>query len=222
MKFVVLSYPRTGSTVVQRLINTDPNAICVGEKPMVINHLYDFYQSVEDTRFDIPRLFPDIPLGDDRNPVYNVDKVDFPLLRNMIRETFEEVVLSPGDKTKIGWKENFISPYADGDVADKQIMFIRSLFPNVRFLLNIRDPEETAKSPIWKVREEAVDEISIRRQWMLDGQKSGLFGSGSVVLNYDKWSKNGEIIIGQLWDFGFKVDYQKCKDILSERLTHLS
>jgi hypothetical protein len=189
---------------------------------MVINHLYDFYQSVEDSIFDIPRLFPEIQLNDDRNPVYNSDKVDLPLLRNMIRETFEEVVLAPGDKTKIGWKENFISPYADGDVADKQIMFIRSMFPDIKFLLNIRDPEQTAKSPIWKVRESALEEISFRRQWMLDRHKSGLFGSGAMVLDYDKWSRNGEIIIGQLWDFGFKIDYAKCKSILSERLTHLS
>lgn len=222
MHFIVLSYPRTGSTVIQRLINTDPDAICVGEKPMAINHLYDFYQSVEDSKFDIPRLFRNIPLDDDRNPVYHVDKVDFPLLMNMIRETFEDIVLAPGNKIHIGWKENFISPYADGEISDKQIMFIRSLFPDIKFLLNVRDPEETAKSPIWKMREGALEEIKVRREWMIDRQKSKLFGPGSMLLNYDKWSKNGDIIIGQLWDFGFRVDYEKCKDILSERLTHLS
>ena len=73
MKFVVLSYPRTGSTVIQRLINTDRNSICVGEKPMAINALYDFYSSVESTKLEIPSLFPDIPLSDDRNPVFNAD-----------------------------------------------------------------------------------------------------------------------------------------------------
>jgi hypothetical protein len=222
MHFVVLSYPRTGSTVIQRLINTDPSAICVGEKPMAINYLFDFYKSVEDSKFDIPSLFPEIPLGDDRNPVFNIDKVDLKLLRHMLKEVFEDVVLAPGNKTKIGWKENFISPYADGDISNQQINFIRTLFPDVKFLLNVRDPEKTSQSPIWRVREEAFEEISERRKWIMDSHLSGLFGSGATLLDYDKWSRNPDVIIGQLWDFGFKVDYQKCKDILSERLTHLS
>ncbi len=221
MKFVVLSYPRTGSTVIQRLINTDRNSICVGEKPMAINALYDFYSSVESTKLDIPSLFPDIPLSDDRNPVFNADKVDLSLLTFMIREMYEDAVLCANGFNNVGWKENFISSYHDQDAADKQILFIKKLFPDVRFILNVRDPIKCSMSKIWAVRDEAVEEISHRRNWMLDRFKSGLFGNGSVVTDYDRWSRNGETILGQLWDFGFRIDYDECKVILSEQLTHL-
>lgn len=221
MKFVVLSYPRTGSTVIQRLINTDKNSICVGEKPMAINALYDFYSSVESCKFEIPSLFPNIPLDDDRNPVFNADKVDLSLLTFMLREVYEDAVLCADGFANVGWKENFISSYHDERAADEQIMFIRKLFPDVRFILNIRNPEECSKSKIWSIREGAFEEIEHRRNWILDRFKSGLFGSGAVVTDYDKWSRNGEIIIGQLWDFGFKVDYDNCKSVLSEQLNHL-
>jgi hypothetical protein len=222
MHFVVLSYPRTGSTVIQRLINADSNSMCVGEKPMVINHLYDFYTSIEDAMLVIPSLFPEIPLDDDKNPVYRADHVDMGLLKHMLREVFEEVVLARGNVPNIGWKENFISPFADGDIADKQIKFIHDLFPGIRFILNLRDPVETAKSPIWRVRDSAVEEIQIRRQWMVDRYEAGFFGNDALLLNYDEWSQDGNVIIAALQSFGFSINNNDAQRILGERLTHLS
>ena len=222
MKFVVLSYPRTGSTVVQRLINTDPNSICVGEKPMAINALYDFYSSIESCKSDIPSLFPEIPLDDDRNPVFNADRVDMSLLSYALREVFEDIVLCADGFLNTGWKENFISSYHDEGTADRQIMFIQKLFPGVRFILNIRNPEQCSRSKIWQVREDAFNEISVRRQWMIDRFHSGLFGVNSILLDYDEWSSDGDAIIGALSDFGFSVDASMCHAVLSERLLHLS
>jgi hypothetical protein len=221
MHFVVLSYPRTGSTVIQRLINIDKEAICVGEKPMAINHLYAFYKSIEDSRFEIPLLFPSTPLDDDRNPVFNVDKTDLSLVRHMLGEVFQDAVLAPGKKTKVGWKENFISSYADGGMADEQVLFIRSLFPGIKFILNIRDPENTAQSAIWKIRDDAINEISQRRQWIIDRYNSGLFGTQSVLLDYDQWSTQPTKIVEGLTSIGIDINNAEAYTVLSERLTHL-
>lgn len=221
MYFVVLSYPRTGSTVIQRLINTDKSSICVGEKPMAINALYDFYSSVESCKFHIPTLFPEIPLNDDRNPVFNIDKVDLSLLTRKIREIYENAVLCADGFVNVGWKENFISSYHDERAADEQIVFIRNLFPEIKFILNIRDPEKCSKSKIWTVREGAQEEIEHRRKWMLDRFASGFFGGGAILSDYDEWSENGEIIISQLSNFGFKINHDACKYVLNEQLNHL-
>ena len=221
MYFVVLSYPRTGSTVIQRLINTDKSSICVGEKPMTINHLYDFYASIESSKFDIPNLFPEIDLSDDRNPLFNANAVDMPLLLNAIKGMYEQFVLCPRDFTNIGWKENFISSYADGKLADEQIHFIRSMFPGVKFVLNVRNPEKCAESMIWKIRDGAIDEIEHRMNWMTDGFNSGLFGYDAILMNHDEWSQDGSVAVKELVNFGFNIDIAESENVLNEHLNHL-
>ena len=222
MHFVVLSYPRTGSTVIQRLINTDPNSICVGEKPMAINHLYDFYASVEESKFYTSDLFNDISTSDDRNPLFNIYKVDMVNLRIRIADLYENEILCASGFENVGWKENFISPHLDGEVADQQIYFIRKLFPDIRFILNIRDPRQCANSQIWKVREGAIEEIQTRMNWMLSGFETGLFGENAIVTNYDDWSNHSYVLLEQLRNFGFDLNYNKCLEVLHEQLMHLT
>jgi len=223
MNFIVLSYPRTGSTVIQRVINTSPNSICIGEKPMAINHLAAFASSLIDAKTTIPQnLFPDIPLDDDRNPVYLSHLVDVDAATNYLKAVFVRHVLGVVHAENVGWKENFISSYPDEAVANAEIAFVRRLFPNILFILNIRDPEECANSSVWRFRDDAKDEISQRREWMLRGHETGLFGANCILLNHDEWKHDLSKLVGPLRAVGIHAPDEAAHRVASERLTHIS
>lgn len=223
MNFVVLSYPRTGSTVLQRLINTSDNFTCIGEKPLVINHLYSFFASVNDAKTIVPNgLFPGIPIDDDRNPVYLSDKVDLDLLAHDIKDLYLKHILGASQSQNVGWKETFISPYPNVSLANRQIKFIRRLFPDMLFILNVRDPYQCSLSPIWQCVPDALDELTQTRNWIIQSYKDGLFGSNSILLDYDHWSVDSSDLINQLISVGINLDIEKSNKVLSEKLNHLS
>lgn len=223
MYFVVLSYPRTGSTVVQRVINTSDNSICIGEKPMTINHLNAFMESLKDARSIIPEmLFPNLRLDDDRNPVFMANAVDTDAVFNYIKAMYVRHILHVVDAPNIGWKENFISSYPDEKIANAEISFIRKMLPDVLFILNIRDPRSCAESALWRRNPESIKEITQRREWMLRGRAGGLFGERAILLDHDEWSNDISALIDPLIDAGINIDKTKAIDVAAERLTHIS
>ena len=223
MYFTVLSYPRTGSTVIQRAINTSNNFKCIGEKPMTINHMHAFVQSLIDAKTSIPEsLFPDIPMDDDRNPVFMAHEVDIDSVISYVKAVYVRHVLGVVHSRNIGWKENFISSYPDEKVANSEIAFIRTLFPDILFILNIRDPEECSRSSIWKFRDDSINEITNRRQWIIDGFNSGIFGDNCILLDYDEWSKDSSMLINPLVAAGININAQTIEAVISEKLTHIS
>lgn len=191
---------------------------------MVINHLYSFIKSIEDTKTTIPEsLFPHIPLNDDRNPVYGADLIDRTAILMSLREMFSYQILCRSNFVNLGWKENFISPYRDGEeTADSQIAFIRELLPSCKFVLNIRNPHACASSSIWRHNPRAVREIGIIRDWIIDRHIVGSVFGESVLLDYDEWGSSPHEAIKKLVDFGIDVDEAACVDIASEKLTHIS
>lgn len=223
MNFIILTYPRTGSTVLQRLINTSDNFTCIGEKPLAINHLHAFFSSVNDAKTIVPNgLFPGIPIDDDRNPVYLSDKVDLDLLAYDIKHLYLKHILGASQSQNVGWKETFISPYPDVSLANKQVKFIRRLFPDMLFILNVRDPYQCSLSPIWQCVPDALDELTQTKNWIIQGYKDGLFGSNSILLDYDHWSIDSSDLINQLISIGINLDIEKSNNVLSEKLNHLS
>ena len=223
MYFTVLSYPRTGSTVIQRVINTSNNFKCIGEKPMAINYMHAFVNSLIDAQTSIPQsLFPEIPMDDDRNPVFMAHAVDVDSVINYVKAAYVRHVLGVVDSPNIGWKENFISSYPDEKLANSEVMFLRRLFPDLLFILNIRDPGECSRSSIWRFRDSAIEEIANRRKWIKDGAANGLFGDNYILLDYDEWSNDSSKLIHPLVSAGMNINPQTVDSIISEKLTHIS
>jgi len=190
---------------------------------MAINHLHAFVSSLIDAQTSIPEsLFPHIPIYDDRNPVFMANEVDINSVINYVKAIYVRHILGVVDSPNKGWKENFISPYPDEKIANSEIMFIRRLFPEILFIINTRDPIECSKSSIWKFREDSVDEISKRKDWMISGAASGLFGDNYILLNHDEWKNDLDKLVNPLTSAGMNIDKDKALSVFSERLTHIS
>lgn len=225
MNFLIpISYPRSGSTVIQRVLNTADNIFISGEKLGLINSMYSFVNNMKYMKKDLPKIFDYIDVNDDRNPAFNANNINIDgLIFDLIETIKNRIISPPKEKNTIGWKENFISPYELGeDKATEMLMFVSSVFPNCKFILNIRNPKDTANSTVWKLKEKSYEEIDQWRNWLIKLHKNKILGENNTCLvDHDEWSINNDAIINSFINFNIPINVQKSKLILKEELTHL-
>jgi hypothetical protein len=225
MDFLIpLSYPRSGSTVIQRVLNTSDDVFISGEKLGLINSIYSFIKNMEYMKYDLPEIFNYLEVDDDRNPAFHANHINIEGLKfDLIQTITTKIISPPKNKKIIGWKENFISPYELGDEgALDLIKFTATVFPNCKFLINIRNPEITAESTVWKLKTNSLEEITKWREWLVWLHTSSILGNNKTcLLNHDDWSKNKDFIIDKIINFGININIDKSNKILDEELVHL-
>jgi hypothetical protein len=220
---VIVSYPRSGSTIIQRVLNKAEGTLVKGETIGAINHLAEFVHLIEDVRRDVAPLL-DIPSNDDRNPMYGYGDFNIDVVMDNLRNAFTHGVLAmPEGIHRLGWKENFISPLTLGhQKATKTLQFIQRLLPNTKFIFNVRSPEETAASAVWRTQLNPIDKIAEFKDWIHNVHDSEILGSANtLLLDYDKWNNNPEYLHINLARFGIVIPKEDVKIVLDEQLTHL-
>ena len=220
---VIVSYPRSGSTVIQRILNRAEGTLIKGETIGAINHLAEFVHLVEDVRRDVAPLL-EIPSDDDRNPMFGYADFNIDVVLDNIRLAFTHGVLGmPEGIHRIGWKENFISPITLGHrKATKTLQFIQRLLPNTKFVFNTRSPEVTATSAVWKNQLNPVETIHEFKCWIETVYDSGILGHGNTaLLEYEKWDKNPHYVHSHLAQIGIVVPIDEIAEVLDDQLTHL-
>lgn len=144
----VVTYGRSGSTLVAGLLNAIPGYLIRGENGNALHHLFHFHQALarESQR----------PAGNTRrktHPWFGIS--DVPLRRSLAssRRLVLETVLRPKEHTRVtGFKE--IRWYHD-DV-EEYVAWLRDVFPGARFLVNTRDHASVLKSAWWAKEDPAV------------------------------------------------------------------
>ena len=148
--------------------------------------------------------------------------MDLDLLADDIKHLYLKHILGVVQSQNVGWKETFISPYPNVSLANRQVNFLRRLFPDMLFILNVRDPYKCSLSPIWQCVPDALDELIQTKNWIIQGYKDGLFGLNSILLDYDHWSVDPSDLINQFLSLGINLDIEQSNKVLSEKLNHLS
>jgi hypothetical protein len=138
----VVTYGRSGSTLLMGLLNSIPGYLIRGENGDALHHLYLFHRALAELsrRWDPARL---------RRPTHPFfGAADFPEERSYarMRDLAVETVLRPEPDTRVtGFKE--IRWYRD-DVED-YVAWLREVFPGARFVVNTRDHDEVRRSGWW-------------------------------------------------------------------------
>ena len=139
----VMTYGRSGSTLLMGLLNTIPGYLIRGENDDALRHLYEFHRScVERSQFwpiDRVRMRTD--------PFFGIG--DFPPARSIAgaRRLALDTLLRPKPDTRVtGFKE--IRWWRHDDL-DAYVAWLREVFPGARFLVNTRDHAAVLKSKWW-------------------------------------------------------------------------
>jgi Sulfotransferase family len=186
---MVVAYGRTGSTVIQRLINQVDGCLVRGENYGVTRHLFRAHKAIVDTKGQsgLRRLSSE-------NPWYGADRVEPGVLLESMRRSMLDEILSVGPGLDVaGFKEVRHTPahFESYDEFVSYLVFMDKLLPGIKFIFNVRDPSATVKSGWWTTTPGALETVTEARTWLMAASDDidRRLGSGrTLLMDHDTWS----------------------------------
>jgi hypothetical protein len=204
----VVTYGRSGSTLLMGLLNSIPGYLLRGENWDALHHLFLFHRTLEEGshRWEPARL------RQRTHPFYGA--ADFPARKSLegIRRLVVDTVLRPKAGTRVtGFKE--IRWYRD-DV-EEYVAWLRAVFPGARFVVNTRDHEEVRRSGWWAKHPEHAEqlpEIEARILALADG-----LGQAAYRVHYNDYLADPTVLRGLFDWLGEPFDEAAVRAVLETR-----
>ena len=203
----VVTYGRSGSTLVAGLLNSLPGYLIRGENRDALHHLFEFHSTMltESTRKPIKRLRMKT------DPFFGIG--DFPPERSikLIRRLAVETVLRPKPDTRVtGFKEiRWYQPDLEEYVA-----WLREVFPGAKFLINTRDHASVLKSGWWAQGDHA-DGLARVEEGILALAES--LGDAAYRIHYDEYVADPGVLEPMFAWLGEPYDADAVREVLAVR-----
>ncbi len=215
----VVTYGRTGSTVLQAALNALPGVVVRGENYGALRGLNAYVQAVAETA-DRHHA------GKPTHPWYGSARLSPADVVSDLRRHVLSTILRPRpDTTWIGFKEVRYEPghFADYDDLLNYLLFLDKLFPGIVYLMNVRDPEAAARSGWWPGNENAVEVLATTRSRLADAtvDLTRMLGAGRAALvDYDEWNGAPEVLTRVFGTLGLPRDDDAVRRAVGTRLDH--
>lgn len=216
---IILTYGRSGSTLIQHLLNTIPGYSIRGENDGVIASLAEAWATLVNSKNIKPRIRNQIVTTSD-HPWFGAERIDPEAYGRGLAHSFIDAVLQPPAGTTVtGFKEIRWNP-ANGNFW-RSARFLRDCFPNPRFIINTRDHNDVARSGWWKDRpRDAV----LAQLGAMDTAFSEFAAANPQIchqIRYGDYTADHGTLRG-LYDFlGAPWDAAQVQRLMAKRLTHL-
>ena len=218
----IVTYGRSGSTLLQNLLNHIDGYCIRGENNNALFHLargWDALAAAEQIRGQRAALETCGTMTAPDHPWYGAEDVEPDELGRALAASFVRTVLRPPKGTRVaGFKE--IRFHLAGPHLEAYTGFLTRFFPRARFVFNTRDHAAVARSGWWA----QMDPDKVRRQ--LEAAEEGfakmraLLGDRAIALHYDDYVGRPEAL-EPLFDFlGEPFDAERVRAITERRLVH--
>jgi hypothetical protein len=220
---VVLSYGRTGSTVLQAALNSARHVVVRGENHHVSLGLFRAWRAAVRTRTEHGRA----SATDAATPWFGAHLVDPDQMLEAMRDMFIASVLAPAQSTTmVGFKEIRVTSeyFADLDELVEYVVFLDRLLPGVWFIVNSRDVAPTLASGWWPSSQNAESTLETSMQWMeqLPALIEARLGAGRAhAMRYEQWSQDSALLVEMLGFLGITADVEAIERIASTPLQHM-
>lgn len=183
----ILTYGRTGSTLLQGIITRTPGYCIRGENGGAVYELFRYYQSAMHHRGRLARRSPLPP----EHAWWGIDGFPEDVALREIRALILDTLIRPtvGART-VGFKEIKWS-YED---LDDYLAFLRVVFPGVRFVVNTRNLADVAVSKWWARRPNAMQDL--RKLDEQVRQAGEALGDASFHVHYDDYKDDPQALRG--------------------------
>ena len=203
----VMTYGRSGSTLVQGLLNSIPGYLIRGENSAALTHLHAFHRTLvaESTRGNL------VNRRKVTHPFFGMP--DFPASASLtgIRRLVLDTVLRPEADTRVtGFKE--IRWYQE-DLAEF-VGFLRQAFPGARFLVNTREHEAVLASRFW--RSKPRDGRLERAEAAILAVAADL-GGAAYRVHYDDYVADPDVLSGMFSWLNEPYDAARVRDVMRVR-----
>jgi hypothetical protein len=204
----VVTYGRSGSTLLMGLLNSIPGYLVRGENWHALHHLYLFHRTLAEGS----RRWEPARLRRRTHPFFGAG--DFPVQTSLdgIRRLVLDTVLRPRDDTRVtGFKE--IRWYHD-DV-EEYVAWLREVFPGARFVVNTRDHDEVRRSGWWAKRPENAAELPAIEARILALAEQ--LGDAAYHVHYDDYVADPSVLRGLFEWLGEAYDEAAVRAVLETR-----
>jgi len=192
----VVTYGRSGSTLLAGILNSIPGYLIRGENRDALHHLYLFHRTLADERARVGQ-----DNGRQRtHPFYGIG--DVPLGKSLAgsRALVLDTVLRPKADTRVtGFKEiRWYHPDLPEYVA-----WLREVFPGARFLVNTRDHAGVLKSGWWAEGDHAEGLAAVEAGILALADS---LGDAAYRVHYDDYVADPAVLrgmfewLGEPWD----------------------
>jgi hypothetical protein len=172
----VVSYGRTGSTLVQGVLNSTPGVLIRGENGGFMLDLFHLHRSTQHHRDRLIRS----TLLKPTHPWWGIDGYPDDLALEEFRHLAVDLLMRPDPAVHtVGFKE---VKWPDGQIAE-YIRFLREVFPGARFIFSSRRLEDVARSGWWASRDGAMATLTALDAEMREAV-TGL-GAAGFEVRYD-------------------------------------
>ena len=202
----VVTYGRSGSTLLQGILSSTPGVVIRGENGGVLQQLFLFHDTARGHRERLRRA-EGLPPS---HPWWGIDGYpDATALRN-IRTLLLETVLRPDPDTRVvGFKEIDWPP----ERLPELLEFVRAVFPGARFVLNTRDLAHVATSKWWARNPNALTELEAMEQSYAEALAP--FGDDVYRVHYDDWVANPSTLQGLFEWMGEEFDEARVRAVMA-------
>ena len=205
----VVTYGRSGSTLLQGVLSATPGVMIRGENGGVLARLFEFHDTLRHHQQRLARTEP-LPAS---HPWWGVDGYPAATALREIRQLMLDTVLRPARDTRVvGFKE-IDWP---GEGLAEFLEFVRAVFPGARFVLNTRDLAHVAASKWWAARPDAAAELAAMEHRYVEALDS-LGAATSYRVHYDDYVADPAVLRGLFEWLGEEFDEERVRAVMSVR-----
>lgn len=183
----VMTYGRSGSTLLMGLLNSIPGYLIRGENRHAMRHLYEFHRSglVEQARVN-PRN-----AKASTHPWFGIQGFDENASLRDIRILALDTLLRPEPQTRVtGFKE---IRWYDQDLAH-YVDFLRDVFPGARFVVNTRSLPDVANSAFWRHKDDPLGRLEVIEERILGVTEN--LAEAAYRVHYDDYREDPQALRG--------------------------
>lgn len=210
----VVTYGRSGSTLVQGLLNSIPGYAIRGENAQILRHLYEFHRTGMKLQRRGRGWLKSHPEYDEQpvtQPFYGAETYPRVPPHPLFRRIALDVLLGPGEDTRVvGFKE----VHWDAPDNAQFVQWLQRVFPGARFLFNTRSLDDVARSAWW-----GDDPDSRSRLEQIEADLLELcaeLGDTAYRIHYDDYTADPSVLAGLYEWLGEPFDLDRVRAVLGQ------
>lgn len=214
----VVTYGRSGSTLLQNLLNALPGCLVRGENNNALYHLFQSWSALARSP-DIRRMVSEGEVSDATHPWFGAERIDQEAYGRSLCAAFAEQVLRPPPEIALcGFKE--IRTITPKEEFLAYLEFINAHFPNARFVFNTRAHASVVTSSWWRNHDPTKVEEMMRTAEAVFSSFAAAHPDCSVQMHYDAYVSDQAAFEPLFRLLGREPSPARMREVMQRRLTH--
>ncbi|UTW60052.1 sulfotransferase [Kordiimonas sp. SCSIO 12603] len=211
----IVTYGRSGSTVLQTVLQSIPGYHICGENMNVLYSLFGASSAAYSSRYEHGNKE-----HSPEDPWYGADKIVPERFSKKLTELFvEEIIQPPRDARVIGFKEIRFHE-AGPDKFEDYLNFIHENLAPCKFIFNVRNWEDVSKSGWWASMNPDVVKGIVENCDHMYAEYGKKYPDRCIQMSYDE-TRNNPQAFKALFDFlGEPFEEDRIAEITGRRLSH--